>query len=93
MADVPQQTTVLIAGGGPGGSYAASVLAREGIDVVLLEADKFPRYVEAEAIKTILESKPIITGLYTRSTDADRPMLSHPHSTDLTTMAFQVPHR
>lgn len=45
MADVPTNTTVLIAGGGPGGSYAASVLAREGIDVVLLEADKSNRYV------------------------------------------------
>ncbi|KAK6216011.1 hypothetical protein LQW54_003986 [Pestalotiopsis sp. IQ-011] len=31
-------------GGGPAGSYAASVLAREGIDTVVLEADKFPRY-------------------------------------------------
>ncbi len=43
MTDVPKSTTVLIAGGGPGGSYAASVLAREGVDVVVLEADKFPR--------------------------------------------------
>jgi flavine halogenase len=43
MTDIPQSTTVLVAGGGPGGSYAASVLAREGIDVVVLEADKFPR--------------------------------------------------
>lgn len=39
----PTSTTVLIVGGGPGGSYAASTLAREGIDCVLLEADKFPR--------------------------------------------------
>ena len=31
-------------GGGPAGSYAASILAREGLDVVLLEADVFPRY-------------------------------------------------
>ncbi|KAL8830192.1 MAG: hypothetical protein Q9170_005838 [Blastenia crenularia] len=34
---VPQECTVLVIGGGPGGSYAASALAREGIDTVLLE--------------------------------------------------------
>lgn len=43
MATVPSKCTVLVVGGGPAGSYAASALAREGIDVVLLEADKFPR--------------------------------------------------
>ncbi|KAF8995048.1 hypothetical protein BDQ17DRAFT_1430658 [Cyathus striatus] len=42
--DVPSHSTVLVVGGGPGGSYAASVLRQEGIDVLLLEADKFPRY-------------------------------------------------
>ena len=42
---VPTQTSVLVIGGGPAGSYAASCLAREGIDTVLLEADKFPRLV------------------------------------------------
>lgn len=42
---VPQKSTVLVVGGGPAGSYAACVLAREGVDVVVLEADKFPRYV------------------------------------------------
>lgn len=41
---VPSQTSVLVIGGGPAGSYAASLLGREGVDVVLLEADKFPRY-------------------------------------------------
>jgi glycerol-3-phosphate dehydrogenase len=35
--------TVLVVGGGHGGSYTAAVLAHEGIDVVLLEADKFRR--------------------------------------------------
>lgn len=40
---IPETCAVLVIGGGPGGSYAASVLAREGIDVVLLEADVFPR--------------------------------------------------
>ena len=40
---IPASCTVLVVGGGPGGSYTAAPLAREGIDVVLLEADKFPR--------------------------------------------------
>ncbi|KAM3547426.1 hypothetical protein MY1884_009571 [Beauveria asiatica] len=41
---IPSSCTVLVVGGGPAGSYAAACLAREGIDTVLLEADKFPRY-------------------------------------------------
>jgi flavin-dependent dehydrogenase len=40
---VPQSCTVLVIGGGPAGSYAAAALAREGIDAVVMEADKFPR--------------------------------------------------
>lgn len=40
---IPQYAKVLVIGGGPAGSYAASALAREGIDTVVLEGDKFPR--------------------------------------------------
>lgn len=40
---IPEECTVLVIGGGPAGSYTASVLAREGIDTVLLEAEAFPR--------------------------------------------------
>ncbi|KAL8723148.1 MAG: hypothetical protein Q9225_000489 [Loekoesia sp. 1 TL-2023] len=47
---VPTQTSVLVIGGGPAGSYAASCLAREGIDTVVLEADKFPRYHVGESM-------------------------------------------
>ena len=41
---IPQETTVLVIGGGPAGSYSAAALAREGVKVVVLESDKFPRY-------------------------------------------------
>ncbi|KAL8852078.1 MAG: hypothetical protein Q9221_003008 [Calogaya cf. arnoldii] len=47
---VPSKTSVLVVGGGPAGSYAASCLAREGIDTVVLEADKFPRYHVGESM-------------------------------------------
>jgi flavin-dependent dehydrogenase len=47
---IPEKTSVLVIGGGPGGSSSASVLAREGIDVVLLEADVFPRYHVGESM-------------------------------------------
>ncbi len=47
---VPGRCTVLVVGGGPAGSYAATVLAREGVDVVLLEAEYFPRYHIGESM-------------------------------------------
>ena len=43
MDSIPTKCTTLVVGGGPGGSYTASALAREGIDTVVLEADVFPR--------------------------------------------------
>ncbi|KAJ6576858.1 FAD binding domain-containing protein [Mycena sp. CBHHK59/15] len=46
----PKHAQVLIIGGGPAGSYAASVLAREGISVTVLEAAKFPRYHVGESL-------------------------------------------
>ncbi|KAI1185721.1 hypothetical protein F5B17DRAFT_445476 [Nemania serpens] len=47
---IPEKCEVLVVGGGPAGSYTASVLAREGIDTVLLEADSFPRYHIGESL-------------------------------------------
>lgn len=52
MATVPQSCTVLVVGGGPGGSYAAAALAREGIDVVLLESEHFPRSVRSPHLQS-----------------------------------------
>jgi flavin-dependent dehydrogenase len=44
MTDMPETTTdVLVIGGGPAGSTAASLLVKEGYSVVLLERDTFPR--------------------------------------------------
>ncbi|KAK9777206.1 putative Aromatic-ring hydroxylase-like protein [Seiridium cardinale] len=47
---IPEECTVLVVGGGPGGSYAATVLAHEGINTVLLEAEKMPRYHVGETM-------------------------------------------
>ncbi|KAJ8076890.1 hypothetical protein PM082_001313 [Marasmius tenuissimus] len=46
----PKHIDVLVIGGGPGGSYAASVLSREGISVALFESSKFPRYHIGESL-------------------------------------------
>ncbi|KAJ7780767.1 FAD/NAD(P)-binding domain-containing protein [Mycena maculata] len=50
MASKPDKAQVLIIGGGPGGSYSAACLAREGVDVVILESARFPRYHIGESM-------------------------------------------
>ena len=45
-----ESSQVLIIGGGPAGSTAAGLLAREGFEVTLLERDHFPRYHIGESI-------------------------------------------
>ncbi|KAK5991367.1 Flavin-dependent halogenase aclH [Cladobotryum mycophilum] len=47
---IPESCEVLVIGGGPAGSFTAAALAREGVDVVALEADKFPRYHIGESM-------------------------------------------
>ncbi|OJA13517.1 hypothetical protein AZE42_08208 [Rhizopogon vesiculosus] len=50
VGTTPISTQILVVGGGPAGSYAAAALAREGFQVTLLEATKFPRYHIGESL-------------------------------------------
>ncbi|MGW4826611.1 NAD(P)/FAD-dependent oxidoreductase [Amycolatopsis japonica] len=43
---------VIVIGGGPAGGSAAGLLAKQGLDVLLLEREKFPRYHIGESLIT-----------------------------------------
>ncbi|KAG1824034.1 hypothetical protein EV424DRAFT_1527459 [Suillus variegatus] len=49
-SQIPEHAQILVVGGGPSGSYTASALSREGLNVVLLEAAQFPRYHIGESL-------------------------------------------
>ncbi|MCI0398171.1 MAG: tryptophan 7-halogenase [Chloroflexi bacterium] len=49
-APIPGRCDVVVIGGGPGGSSAATRLARQGFHVVLFEKEKFPRPQVGESI-------------------------------------------
>lgn len=50
MSILPKSTHVLVVGGGPAGSTAATLLAREGFDVTLMEKARGPRYHIGESL-------------------------------------------
>lgn len=47
---VPKKADVVVIGGGPTGSSAATFLRQKGYEVVLLEKKRFPRYMVGESI-------------------------------------------
>jgi flavin-dependent dehydrogenase len=50
MSSITEHTQVLVIGGGPAGSTTATLLARNGINVTLLESARFPRYHIGESL-------------------------------------------
>ena len=58
---IPEHTDVVVIGGGPGGSTAATLLARAGFDVTLLERERFPREHVGESL--LPASMPILHDL------------------------------
>lgn len=50
MTMIPQRCDVVVIGGGPAGSIAATLLAQKGYDVLLFDRDRHPRYRVGESL-------------------------------------------
>lgn len=48
--NVPERVDVIVVGGGPAGSSTAALLADGGLDVLLLDREKFPRFRIGESL-------------------------------------------
>jgi flavin-dependent dehydrogenase len=48
--NVPKECDVVVIGGGPGGSLAATLLAQKGYQVVLVDKKRHPRYAVGESV-------------------------------------------
>jgi flavin-dependent dehydrogenase len=59
-----QKHDVIIIGGGPGGSMAATILAQKGLDVAIIEREEYPRFHIGESL--LPASMPLFkeTGFY-----------------------------
>ncbi|WP_020208032.1 NAD(P)/FAD-dependent oxidoreductase [Gilvimarinus chinensis] len=50
LAVVPNKAEVVVIGAGPSGAIASALLHRAGVDVVVLERDRFPRFSIGESL-------------------------------------------
>ena len=49
-ATLPEETEVIVVGGGPAGTTAATIAAQQGRCVMLFERDTFPRFHVGESL-------------------------------------------